>query len=137
VDLLLAVFAVVVFGIAVVVGGHVDDLHAERFDPELGPGALEGTAENGLHVVDLLHRVCAHGSSLRVWARSPGSGGRDPIRFARTFVLFDSLARWRRPPGRAEKAPRRGRRSSTSRSTSPPPTASTASRSGGSPVSWG
>ena len=60
VDLLLAVLLVVVHGVVVVVGRHVDDLHAERFDPELGPGPLEGAAEDGLHLVDLLHRVSAH-----------------------------------------------------------------------------
>jgi len=60
VDLLLAVLLVVVHGVVVVVGRHVDDLHPERFDPELGPGPLEGSPEDGLHLVDPLHRVSAH-----------------------------------------------------------------------------
>ena len=64
-DLLLAVLGVVVLGIALVVRRHVDDLHAEGLDPELGAGPLEGAAEDGLHLVDLLHRVVAHPASFR------------------------------------------------------------------------
>ena len=64
-DLLLAVLGVVVFGIALVVRRHVDDLHAEGLDPELGARPLEGAAEDGLHLVDPLDRVVAHPASFR------------------------------------------------------------------------
>src|SRR5260221_1211304 len=70
VDLLLTVLLVVVHWVIVVVGWHVDDLHAERFDPELGPGPLEGALEDGLHLIDPLHRVGAHCSSSRIGGRA-------------------------------------------------------------------
>ena len=75
VDLLLAVLLVVVLGVVLVVGRHVDDLHAERFDAELGPGALEAAAEDGLHLVDSLHRVSAHVSSVKLGLALSGPGG--------------------------------------------------------------
>src|SRR5262249_39149308 len=65
VDLLLAVFAVIVLGVALEIGRHVDDLHAEGFDPQLGARTLERPSIDGLQLVDLLHRVVAHrGPSL-------------------------------------------------------------------------
>ena len=64
-DLLLAVFGVVVLGVALVARWQVDDLHAEGLDPELGPGALEGAAVDRLHLVDLLDRVLTHPGSSR------------------------------------------------------------------------
>ena len=85
VDLLLAVLAVVVLGVAVEVGRQVDHLHAERLDPELGPGALEGAAVDGLHVVDLLHRVSAHRFSSWLVRRFRA---RRILANERTFVLF-------------------------------------------------
>ena len=85
-DLLLAVLGVVVLGVALVVRRHVDDLHAEGLDPELGAGPLEGAAEDGLHLVDLLDRVVAHPASFRFGG--PGwAGWRHP------FVLWISKAR--------------------------------------------
>ncbi len=59
-DLLLAVFGVVVLGVALVARRQIDDLHAERLDAQLSPGAFEGAAVHGLHLIDLLHCVGAH-----------------------------------------------------------------------------
>jgi hypothetical protein len=59
-DLLLVVVRVVVFGVVLVVGRHVDDLHAEGLHSEFGAGALEGAAVDRLHLVDVLDREAAH-----------------------------------------------------------------------------
>src|SRR5215210_4920684 len=62
VDLLLALLVVVVLGVLPVdVGRHVEDLHSERGDAQLGSRALERPAEDGLHLVDSLDRVVRHG----------------------------------------------------------------------------
>jgi len=66
---------------------HVDDLHAKRFDAELGADALEGPLENRLHLVDVLHRVGRHPSSLKGCVFVDRSSRRDPTAI-RTFVLF-------------------------------------------------
>src|SRR5205085_5571598 len=52
----------IVLGISLEVRRHVEHLHPERLDAELGARSFEAAEESGLHLVDLLDRVVAHRS---------------------------------------------------------------------------